>query len=160
MLRFHKSIKKKKVVCLALMHFHNFNTFFFQYHFNKNLYIRNLKYFTFNTYFSTTQYHLVFSTCQHKCKSILCTEKPVLNASFQDFWCTNINNHLICFEKTINMSLKAKNSLHTTRISSFNTYLSSFSKREDAKIYIIFCIRRLGNIKKINKTFMYFHIYY
>ena len=43
--------------------------------------------------------HLVFSTCcQHKYNWILCTKKPVSNASFQDFWCTNINNHLICFK--------------------------------------------------------------
>jgi hypothetical protein len=63
------------------------------------LYIRNLKYCAFNTIFRQHNIHLVFSTCQHKNKWILCSEKPVLNVSFQDFWCKNINNHLICFEK-------------------------------------------------------------
>ena len=44
-------------------------------------------------------------------------EKPVLNASFQDFWCTNINNHLICFEKDDKyIYLKAKKSLHRTQM--------------------------------------------
>ena len=34
--------------------------------------------------------------------------KPVSNTSFQDYGCTNINNHLIYFEKVINTYLKAK----------------------------------------------------
>ena len=34
--------------------------------------------------------------------------------------------------------LKAKKSLHTTRNYIFNTYLSSFSKKSDAKINILF----------------------
>ena len=51
----------------------------------KSLYIRNLKYCTFNTIFRQHNIHLVFSTYQHKYKWILCTEKLVLKASFQDF---------------------------------------------------------------------------
>ena len=66
---------------------------------NYSLYILNLKCAPFNTIFRLHNIPLVFSTCQHKFKWILCTEKRVLNASFQDFCCTNINNHLICFEK-------------------------------------------------------------
>ena len=49
------------------------------------LYIRNLKYCTFNTIFQQHNIYLVFSTYQQKYKWILCTEKPVLNVSFQDF---------------------------------------------------------------------------
>ena len=60
------------------------------------LYIRKLR---LTPVFRQHNIHLVFSTCQHKYKWILCTEKPVSNASFQDFWSANINNHLICFEK-------------------------------------------------------------
>ena len=44
------------------------------------VYIRNLKYCTLNTIFRQHNIHLVFSTCQHKYKWILCIEKPVLNA--------------------------------------------------------------------------------
>ena len=42
----------------------------------------------------------------------------------------NINNHLICFEKTINTYLKARNSLHTTRISSLRyVFIVFFEKK-------------------------------
>ena len=51
-------------------------------------------------YDNTVSINLVFSTCQHKYKWILCTEDPVLSTSIQYFWCTTINNHLICFEKS------------------------------------------------------------
>ena len=100
------------------------------------LYIRNLKYCTFNTIFRQHYIHLEFFTCQHKYKWILSTEKLGLNASFQDFWCTNTNNHLIGFEKTINIYLKAKNFLHTTRISSSKYVFVVFLKKSDASIYI------------------------
>ena len=50
-----------------------------------NLYIRNLKYAYLTPIFRLQNIHLMFSTCPHKYKWILCTEKPVLNASFQDF---------------------------------------------------------------------------
>ena len=63
------------------------------------LYIRNLKYAHLTPIFRQHNIHLVSSTCQHKYKWILWTENPVLNASFQDFWYTIINNHLFCFEK-------------------------------------------------------------
>ena len=41
------------------------------------------------------------------CKMVPCKMDPskmdpceiVLNSSFKDFWCTNINNHLICLKK-------------------------------------------------------------
>ena len=63
-------------------------------------------------------------------------QTPVLNTSFQDFRCTNIDNHLIGFKKTINMYLKAKNTLHTTRIYSFKyVFIVFFEKKSDAKIY-------------------------
>ena len=102
------------------------------------LYIRNLKYAHLTPIFRRHNIHLVSSTCQHKYRWILCTEKPVLNATFQDFWFTNIKNHLICFEKTVNMYLKAKNNTNT-----LNTYLSSISKTSDAKIYIsIFVLKQ------------------
>ena len=72
------------------------------------LYIKNLKYTHLTPIFRQHNIHLVSSTCQHKYKWIVCTEKPVLNASFQDFWCTNII--IICF----------------------------VSKKTDAKIYIYY----------------------
>ena len=41
------------------------------------------------------------------------------------------------FEKTIIMYLKAKNSLHTQQdFLALDTYLSSFSKKSDAKTYL------------------------
>ena len=79
------------------------------------MYIINLRYAHLNPIFRLHNIHLVFSTCPHKYKLMLCTEKPVLKNRFQDFWYTNFNNHLI-FSKMINMYLKAKNSLHTPRI--------------------------------------------
>ena len=101
------------------------------------MYIINLKYAHLTSVFRQHDIHLVSSTCQHKYKWILCTEKLVLNASFQDFWCTKINNHLFCFEKMITTYLKAKNSLHATRISSFKcVFIVFFEKKTDAKIYI------------------------
>ena len=48
-------------------------------------YLRNLKYAHLTPIFRLHNIHLVFSTHQHKHKWILCTEKPVLNGSFQDF---------------------------------------------------------------------------
>ena len=56
------------------------------------------------TIFRLPNIHLVFSTCPHKYKFIFCTKNPVLNASFKDLSfkiITNMNNHLICFEKII-----------------------------------------------------------
>ena len=66
------------------------------------LYIRNLNYA-----------HLTHIFRQHNIWKI------GFKREFQDFWCTNINNHLHCSEKTINTNLKGKNSIHATRISSF-----------------------------------------
>jgi hypothetical protein len=105
------------------------------------LYIRNLKYAHLTSVFWQHNIHLVSSTCQHKYKWILCTEKPVLNVSFQDFWYTNINNHLFCFEKTINMYLKAKNSLHATRISSFKyVFIVYFETKQMLKYTLKFTL--------------------
>ena len=74
------------------------------------IYIRNYAHST--PIFRLRNIHLVFSTCPHKYKWILCTENPVLNASFQNFLCTNINNHPICCEKLVIKYLKARNSIH------------------------------------------------
>ena len=52
--------------------------------------IRNLNYAHLTPIFTLHNSHLVFSACSNKYKRILCTEKPVLNSSFQDFWCANI----------------------------------------------------------------------
>ena len=71
---------------------------------------------------------------------------PVLNASLQDFLCTNMNNHLICIEKTISKLSKAK--IPYTRIPSFKyTYLTTKkvlmrSIRADAKTILFFVIIR------------------
>ena len=89
---------------------------------NIYLYIRNLKYCTFNTIF--TQYPANTNT-----NGYWVSKKTVLNVSWKDFWCANINNHLICLEKTINAYLKAKISLHTTRISSFKYVFIVFSEK-------------------------------
>ena len=64
-------------------------------------------------------------------------QKKVLIVSFQDFWCTKINNHQICFENDDNKVFETQNSLHTTRIYSFafKYVFFSFSKKSDAKIY-------------------------
>ena len=98
------------------------------------LYIRNLKYTHLTSVFRQHNIHLVSTTCQHKYKWILCIEKPVLNASFQDFRCPNINIHLFYFEKTISTYLKAKNSLHATLISSFKyVFIIFFEKKQMLK---------------------------
>ena len=46
----------------------------------KPLYIRNFKYVYLTPIFLLHNIHLVFSTCPHKYKWILCTAKLVLNA--------------------------------------------------------------------------------
>ena len=45
------------------------------------MYISNLKYAHLTSVFRLHNIHLVFSTCPHKYKWLLCTEKPVFNAS-------------------------------------------------------------------------------
>ena len=126
-------------------HFLNLHTFFKYTHIfclwkkkknHKFFYIRNLKYAHLTPIFRQHNIHFVSSTCQHKYKWILCTEKPVLNASSQDFWCTNINNHLFCFEKTITTYFKAINSIHATWISSFKYVFIVFFEKTNAEIYI------------------------
>ena len=86
------------------------------------MYIRNLKNGHLTPIFLQHNIHLVSSTCQHKYKWILCTEKPVLNASFQDFWCTNIT---VLFRKNDSYNVRTKAKIPYTQN----------SKKTDAKIY-------------------------
>ena len=100
---------------------------------------KHLKCCTFNTIFRQYNIYLEFSACQHKYKWILCTVKLVLNASFQDFWCTNINNHLHLIylknDKYITIKrLKILNTQH--KFLALNRYLLSFMTKSYAKIYI------------------------
>ena len=96
------------------------------------LYIRNFKYAHLTPIFQIHKINLVFSTCPHKYKWILSTDKPVLNESFQDFWCTKINNHLICFEKKKkNIYQKIPHKQHD--FLALNMYLSSFCKKSHEK---------------------------
>ena len=65
----------------------------------------------------------------------------ILNTWIQDklvFWCD-----LDCHFTFLPLYLKAKNPLHTKRISSLNKYLSSFSKKSDAKLYNTFKIYKI-----------------
>ena len=71
---------------------------------------------TFNTCFSTTQYPLSILYLPNTKTNGYCVPKNWFQTRVL---CTNINNRLICFKKITNTYLKAKNSLHTTRISSF-----------------------------------------
>ena len=99
------------------------------------MYIRNLKCAHWTPIFRLHNIHLVLSTCLHKYKWILCTEKLVLNASFQDFLCTKMNIHLICLgKKTINTYIKSKK--HNTNISSFKyIFIILFGKIRCSNIY-------------------------
>ena len=61
--------------------------------------------------------HLEFSAYPHIFKWLLWSEIPV----YKDFWCTNINNHQICFhkhKKYVKICIKGKNSPQPTWISS------------------------------------------
>ena len=76
-----------------MLMFVSFNNNYMQSPINKSdvkdtLYIRNLKCFTFNTIFRQHNIHLVFTTCQHKYKWILCAKNQVLDMNFQDFLCS------------------------------------------------------------------------
>ena len=82
------------------------------------MYIRNLKYAHLTPVFRQHNIHLLFYR-QHKYIWIFCTEKPDSNANFQEYkWSSDFFS-----KKTIDMflnsNLKAINSLHTTRTSSF-----------------------------------------
>ena len=114
------------------------------------MYIRNLKHAHLTSVFRQHNIHLVSSTCQHKYKWILCTEKPVLNASFQDF----------CFvsKKTITTYLKAKNSLHATRIYIFKyVFIVFFEKKRMLKYTFRVLISKFSLWYKypINDSFHY-----
>ena len=87
------------------------------------MHIRNVECVLLTPVFWLHNIHLEFSiSCPHKFKWILCTNRPVLNTSFQDLWCTNISNQLIGFDKDEkNMYLNDKNSYHTKKCLSFNT---------------------------------------
>ena len=55
----------------------------------------------------------------------MCSEKPILNESFQDFLSTNINTYL-----------KAKIPNTQYEFLALNTYLSSFVSNQMLKLYI------------------------
>ena len=88
-------------------------------------YVKSVRFDLFNTNFLTSQYQ--FSILYLPTQKQL---KPLLHASFQNFRFTNINNHLICFEKKLNTYLKAKNTLHTTQISGHKYVFIVFSKKD------------------------------
>ena len=113
------------------------------------MYIKNLKHAHLTPVFRLHNIHLVFSNCTHKYKKILCTEKPVLNASFKDFLCTKINNH--SSEKKDKYVFKGINSLHTTQISSL---FIVFFEKSDAKIKFLFFIGVLNIFYMNNKPAM------
>ena len=75
------------------------------------MYSRNLKYANLTSILSTTQYPFRILYLPTQIQMDIVYLKLGLNASFQDFWCTNINNLLIC--------LKSKKyifkGLHTTQ---------------------------------------------
>ena len=104
-----------------------------------NLYIRNLKYAHLTPIFWQHNIHLVSSYLPTQIQINIVHRKTGFKRKFSR--CTNMNNHLFCFEKTITMYLKAKNYLHATQISSFKyVFIIFFKKKTDAKIYI-FCSR-------------------
>ena len=77
--------------------------------------------------------------------------KTGFHASFQDFLCTNINNHLFCFEKkTITTYLKAKNFLHATRISSFKYVFIFFFETKQMLKYTLIHLEIVKRLKKCN----------
>ena len=91
------------------------------------MFIRKLEHAHLTPIFQLHNIHLVFSTCPHIYKCILCFENPVLNVSLQVFGWSK--NYLIiwCFKNTITTYLRAKNSLHTTR--SFKYVFVVFSEK-------------------------------
>ena len=66
----------------------------------------------------------------------MCTEKPDLIASFQDLWCKSSSD--LFGEKNDKYVFKGK-------YLALNTYLSSFSNKSDAKIYIILQLKEHRN---------------
>ena len=87
------------------------------------LYIRNLKYSHLKPIFRRHNIHLVSSTSQIPTQIQMDIVSP--KSGFKREF-SNINNHLFF--------LKAKNSLHATRISlALNTYLPSFLKKKNLK---------------------------
>ena len=59
-----------------------------------------------------------FTTLEHKFKRWLCTQKPVWNVRFKEFWYTKIN-----LTQTRSISMKGKKSLHTQHeFFTFNNY--------------------------------------
>ena len=88
---------------------------------------------TFNTYFSTTQYPFSILYLPHKYKWILW--KTGFKRDFSR--CIKINNFQISFEKNDRYVFKASiNSYPQQEFLALNTYLPSFSKKSDSKIYI------------------------
>ena len=58
------------------------------------MYIKNIKCSHLTPVFQLRNINLEFSTCPHKFKWLLCTEKPDLK-----FLMYNLDNHMICFEE-------------------------------------------------------------
>ena len=56
----------------------------------------------------------------HKFKWLLCTKKPVLNRSLQDFRGSNLNDYQILLKKVINKFIKAKISTPKIQILNLN----------------------------------------
>ena len=118
---FYPKFKKKKYFIIILKNVNNVST-------SEILKTAHLTQFFDNTI------SLWYSLPANTNKWILCTKKPGLKASFQDFWCTNINNHQICFEKDDRYIFNSKNSLNTTRISSFKyVFIVFFRKNQMLK---------------------------
>ena len=85
--------------------------------------------------FSTTQYPFSILYLPHKYKWILFSEKTISNASFQDFWCTNITINWFVSNRTINRYLKDKNPYTKHEFLAFIVVWGGGGK-SDAKIYI------------------------
>ena len=110
-----------------------------------DLYIRNLKQLHLTPVFRLHNINLELSICSHKFKWLLYIETPVL-----DFWCANMNNNQICWEKkTINTYLKAKNSSNTKLISSLKGFFLFIS-------FEFVDILRLNQLERNRMVLFYF----
>ena len=56
---------------------------------------------TFNICFSTTQYLIKILYLPTIIKFVIVYQKVIFNAGFKDFWCTNINNNYVLFQKRL-----------------------------------------------------------
>ena len=118
-----------------------------QYHIsigNKCIFV-HLKYLipTFYNFFKTIQYPFRILYLPTQIRMAIVHQKPVL----QYFWCTYIDNHLICLEKTINTYLRLR-IFSTHKFLALNTYSSSVLKQ--IQCYNIHC----KNIYGINSIYL------